>query len=140
MKVIAEHHGPESCAGGREAAREALTGGNAGQPLSSEITLPGCRPRACDREGNTGATLSSELLPGPAESKTLSMRRHSMDENRETSEVPVAGCEAGRSGKTSGRNSDMHVSEESDIGVVPEKAPNKASFPTARRRPRREGR
>ncbi len=52
MKVIAEHHGPESCAGGRESAREALTGGSAGRTLSSEITLPGCRPRACVREGN----------------------------------------------------------------------------------------
>jgi hypothetical protein len=30
------HIGPESCAGGREAVREALTGERAGQPLSRE--------------------------------------------------------------------------------------------------------
>lgn len=55
MKVIAKHHGPESCVGGRESACEALTGGSAGQPLSSEITFPGCRPRACvSREGSAG--------------------------------------------------------------------------------------
>jgi len=35
------HYGPESCAGSREIAREALTRENAGQPLSSEITLSG---------------------------------------------------------------------------------------------------
>ena len=29
---VANHIGPESCAGGREAAREALTGGHVGQP------------------------------------------------------------------------------------------------------------
>jgi len=33
------HIGPESCAGGREAVREALTGECAGQPLSRESTL-----------------------------------------------------------------------------------------------------
>ena len=36
---VANHIGPESCVGGREAAREALTGVRAGQPLSGE-TLP----------------------------------------------------------------------------------------------------
>ena len=53
------------------------------------------------------------------------MRRYSMFENRETSEAPAGGCTAGRSGKTCGRNPGMHVAEESDIGTVPEKEPNK---------------
>jgi hypothetical protein len=36
------HIGPESCAGGREAVREALTGECAGQPLSHEkADIPG---------------------------------------------------------------------------------------------------
>jgi hypothetical protein len=34
---IANQFGPESCAGFREGTGEALTGGNPGQPLSSEI-------------------------------------------------------------------------------------------------------
>ena len=55
---------------------------------------------------------------GPAESKTLCMRGHSMFENRETSEVPVKRCKAGRLGKARGRNPDMHATEESDIGIV----------------------
>ena len=44
MKGVAIHHGPESCVGSRKVAGEVLTGGNAGQPLSSEITLLGRRP------------------------------------------------------------------------------------------------
>ena len=50
---VAIHIAPESCAGGREAVREALTGAHAGQPLS------GVRPplRSADAlqaaEGNT---------------------------------------------------------------------------------------
>ena len=59
--------------------------------------------------------------------KTLSMRRYSMFENRETSEAPAGGCTAGRSGKTCGCDPDMHASEESDIGIVPERGPNKAA-------------
>ena len=35
---IASHIGPESCAGGREAVREALTGDHTGQPSSRERT------------------------------------------------------------------------------------------------------
>ncbi len=38
---VANQLDPESCAGGREVAGEALTGAHAGQPLSSEITLIG---------------------------------------------------------------------------------------------------
>jgi hypothetical protein len=39
---VAMHIGPESCAGGREAVREALTGECAGQPLSREkVDIPG---------------------------------------------------------------------------------------------------
>jgi hypothetical protein len=40
---VAIHIDPESCAGGREAVREALTGARIGQPLSRERSNPGCR-------------------------------------------------------------------------------------------------
>jgi hypothetical protein len=43
-KGVAHHFGPESCAGGREAAGEALTGVHIGQVSSSEITPTACRP------------------------------------------------------------------------------------------------
>lgn len=37
------HTGPESCASNREVRGEALTGEDAGQPLSGESAYPGCR-------------------------------------------------------------------------------------------------
>jgi len=45
-KGVANHPGPESCAGGREAPGEAWTGVHAGQLLTSEITSLACRPCA----------------------------------------------------------------------------------------------
>ena len=36
---VAIHIGPESCAGGREAVREALTGERVGQPLNRELEV-----------------------------------------------------------------------------------------------------
>lgn len=64
-----------------------LTGENAGQPLSSEITASGCRP--CDLMGKatSGTALFSESFKDPAESKTLCMYGNSMIENREISWV-----------------------------------------------------
>ena len=43
-KGVAIHPDPESCAGDGNIAGEALTGEDAGQPLSSEITISMCRP------------------------------------------------------------------------------------------------
>ena len=48
-KGVANRSNPESCAGGGNIAGEALTGAHAGQPLSSEIISPACRP--CDVKG-----------------------------------------------------------------------------------------
>jgi hypothetical protein len=43
-KGLANRSNPESCAGGGNIAGEALTGAHAGQPSSSEIISPVCRP------------------------------------------------------------------------------------------------
>ena len=50
---VAIHIGPESCAGGREAAREALTGVRVGQPLSGERLLNRSADAIQSAEGNT---------------------------------------------------------------------------------------
>jgi hypothetical protein len=129
-KGLANHLGPESCASDRKAAGEALTGGHVGQPLSSEITTPACRPCA-DRGKATPGTALREPSPDAAESKTLSMRGSSMRENRETPETssPVGGEE--RPEKAASPTSGMHVSGESDDSVVPAKRANNASPPAA---------
>ena len=65
-KGVASHLGPESCAGARKDIGEALTGGHAGQPSSSEITTPACRPGP-DRGKATprGATGKRAVLRTP---------------------------------------------------------------------------
>ena len=70
--------------------------------------------------------LTSQSLPGPAESETLCMCLHSLLENRDISLVPVRKVDlSGRSGKVFGHNTDMYADEKSDIVIVPEKLPNK---------------
>jgi hypothetical protein len=87
-KGLANRPGPQSCAGGREVAGEALTGAHAGQPLNSEITTPARRPSP-DRGKATPGGPPCEDRAGAAESETLSMRGSLMRENRETSGMPV---------------------------------------------------
>ena len=50
---VAIHIDPESCAGSREAVREALTGEHAGQPLSRETDLIPGADAIYPAEGNT---------------------------------------------------------------------------------------
>ena len=87
---VANHSGPEPCEGGREAVLEALSRG---------ICRPGMELRNRPLWGADGVGLSGrqycgarqrEVRHDPAESKTLSMRRNSMRENREASSSPVA--------------------------------------------------
>src|SRR5207253_7609232 len=95
-KGVANQLGPESCAEGRKAVGEALTGEHAGQPLSSEITTSACRPCPDRGKATTRAALS-EQPTNAAESKTLCMRESSRRENRETPEIPTPVGGAGRS-------------------------------------------
>jgi hypothetical protein len=69
MKVVAEHHGPESCAGGRESAREALTGGKR-RPANELRNHTSGAPTICaEWEGNTVNGVMSESYTGLAESE-----------------------------------------------------------------------
>jgi RNA-directed DNA polymerase len=70
MKGAAIHIGPESCADGREAVREALTGECAGQPLSREkVDIPGA-DAVRYAEGHTKVRYR-KLPDDPAWSQTL---------------------------------------------------------------------
>jgi RNA-directed DNA polymerase len=61
-----------------------------------------------------------------AESKTLSMRGHTLHGNRETQEAPSPDGGGGRSGKAIGRTPDVYATWESDDAIVPKKRRNKA--------------
>jgi hypothetical protein len=87
---VAHQLDPQSCAGGRKVAGEALAGAHAGQPLSSEITLIGVPTLCCEGEGHTATGVKREPGADAAESQTLSMRGNSMRENRETPGMPSA--------------------------------------------------
>jgi len=123
-KGIANHIDPQSCAGHGNMAGEALARAHTGQPLSSEIILPACRP--CDGigEGHIMSDVHRKSFIDAAESKTLSMCGNSMHGNRETLESPTSQG-VGRSEKAYGRTSDAHVSRESDGLIVPKKRTNK---------------
>ena len=121
---LANHSDPESCAGHRKVAGEALTGEDAGQPLSCEIPNSSAPTLLSEAEGNTSNDVTCESFEGLAQSETLSMRGHSLRGNREVLEIPSFKTE-GRLEKATNHTSNMHISRKSDSCEVPEKQPNK---------------
>lgn len=87
---VATHPGPEPCEGGRKAALEALDRGigRLGIELRNLALRGADGVRLCGRQ-QRGRTLA-RVRRGPAESKTPSMPRNSMCENREAPLSPVA--------------------------------------------------
>lgn len=128
-KGIANHPGPESCGGVREGVVEALTGESAGQPLSREIRATGAPTLLSEAEGHIVEGATREPSTSPTRSKTLSMRRSSLNRNCEISSVPAVQLAAGGSGKASGRTPDIHADEKSDACVVPMNDPNNGTVP-----------
>lgn len=121
---LANHTGPESCAGGREPTGEALTGEHAGQPLSSEITETGAPTLLTDGEGHTPGGAIRKSPGGPAESKTLRMRGRSMHGNREIPSLFAEDDAADRPEKAMSQTSGMHGDGKSDSRIVPKKRSN----------------
>ncbi len=97
---IASHAGPKSCAHGREAVREALTGVCAGRVLSPEMVVV----RGADAVSECGRRRQihrqGEKDLDPAGSETLSMHRTISCENREIPGLPGSDGASGRAGKS----------------------------------------
>ncbi len=125
-KGLANHLGPESCADDRKVVGEALTGEDAGQPLSSEITSIGVPTSCYEGEGHARSDVTRKSFFDAAESETLGMRGSSMRENRETPTVSSTDGGEERPEKGVSPTSGMHVVGESDDLVVPAKRANKA--------------
>src|SRR5512147_1929871 len=88
-KGVTHHLDPESCAGGREAAGEALDRGTHGRGIelrNHDFDVP---TAFCQREGDMASSDKRELLTDVTESETLSACGNSMRENRETPETPA---------------------------------------------------
>jgi len=60
---VANHIGPESCAGPREGFGEALTGVRTGQPLSREMTFLLGADSVINEEGNMTGRVSASASP-----------------------------------------------------------------------------
>jgi hypothetical protein len=60
---LANHIGPEPCAGVREGVGEASVGGRAGQPLSREIVLNSGADAVTRVEGNMEGRVIASVLP-----------------------------------------------------------------------------
>ena len=93
---IANHPGPEPCEGGRETALEALDRGicRLGIELRNRVFRGADGVRQHGRQQRADA--KARARRGPAESKTPSMQRNSMRENRETPWSPADSVRAGR--------------------------------------------
>jgi hypothetical protein len=131
---LASHAGPESCAGRREAAGEALTGVHADQPLSSEIKSTGTPTLLSNAEGNIEHDDTRESCSSPAESKTLRMRGNSLHGNREVPSAPTADGAMGRSEQAKNRTSDMYADGRSDGPKYQRSCRTTAGLPRLRRR------
>ena len=99
---VATRIGPESCAGGREAAREALTGERAGQPLSREshssrTPTSLIRRKATRRGASARAPHRSGVVEDPG------MCGRSLRGNREISCSTTGTCRLVRIGKARSR-------------------------------------
>jgi len=100
---VADHTGPESCAGNRKAAGEALTGEDAGQVLSSEITSTTSSGMPILLTGGEGHMIDDDTQSpvDPAESENL---------------VAAATDSAGRIGK---RDRSVQVRLMREDGILP---------------------
>src|SRR5215470_5488587 len=126
-KGPASHPDPESCADGRKAGGEALTGAHAGQPLSCEIRQTGVPTPLSEAEGYTEISATGKPIADPAQSKTLRMRGNSLHGNRE---IPASFIPwVDRLEKAASRTSRTHGVGKSDDLVVPGKRANKGRRP-----------
>jgi hypothetical protein len=100
---VAIHTGPESCAGRREATREALTGERIGQPLSGEIPIIRSADALVPAEGNTVGHAIASARSAPRRLRPWHVRTSSA---REPGGLCIAlGRRAwGRTGKAGGRS------------------------------------
>ena len=93
---VANHSGPEPSEGGGNVALEALDRGIC--RLGIELRNPAFRGADVVRQYGTQQRVvaTTRARRGPAESKTPSMQRDFMRENRETPPSPVGSVRAGR--------------------------------------------
>lgn len=130
IEELATHDDPESCAGRRKEAGEALTGARVGRVLSRENRRNQGADDVVLSGRQHGHARHGECMTDPARSKTPSMRGNSTRENREIPYPPRKDGSEGRVGKVIDRNPTMNGYGKSDRRMVPTKSPNKSNGAT----------
>ena len=99
IEGVATHDDPESCAGGREASGEALTGARTGRPLSREIKYFGVPTLLTEAEGNMHDTAIARRHATPRGQRPLARTEtFCARTGRSTGSLAAEGA-AGRTGK-----------------------------------------
>jgi len=83
IEDLASHDDPESCVGGRETVREALTGEDAGGATSRERFSSGAPTLWRKAEGNTGWRARASVSSAPRGHETSCTRGSHLHGNRE---------------------------------------------------------
>ena len=131
-KGLASYSGLEPYTGDGNIVGAASVRGNAGQPLSSEISPSACRSCPDLEKATPSLPLLGKAATVEAESENLCMRRHPQRENREIPSIPVFdSSNAGRSVNLSEGTAGMYVAGKSDDFVVPSTRANKAATAVA---------
>ena len=125
IEGVAGHNGPESGAGVRKNAGEAMTGVRTGGVLSREKGVFRAPTPSTSAEGKTGMSKNGEHMPGPARSETSSMHGNSMRENRESLRLFSGDGTEERAGKKELLKPAMNGHRQSDRPTVPAKPSNK---------------
>ena len=122
--------GPEFCAGRREGSVKRKQGNRwAGYRASKRCNQDA--DAVSTAEGNMDRSVSASPWTVLRSRRPQSTPRNFMHENRETSEIPVSEAVGRTAGEGKSRTARMHVSEESDSGIVPMNHSNKDGKPSA---------
>ena len=131
-KGLASHPDPESCVGGRKAARRSVDRGTRRPAIElRNQPTPGCRRRCPKRKATPGAT------PSASRPRTLRSRRPCAcvetpcTGTGRSQRSPAAMCGGSGREKAQRRTPGMHARGKSDDRVVPAKPPNNGVTPSA---------
>src|SRR2546425_313909 len=121
---LASQPDPESCAGDRKVAGEALTGAHAGQPLSSEITESGVPTQSLLSEGYAMGGVKASRLSTPRSHRPCACVETPCAGTGRSSRHPWIDWCQGSVGAGGCRTSDVYVWRKSDALIVPGKRTN----------------
>lgn len=128
-KGVASHPGPESCGVTREGGAEALTGENAGELLSREITTSMVPTPLGEAEGNTRGDANASAQGTGRGRRTSACTDTPCAGTGRSHVYPGEDDDPERDEKAIGRTASMHGRGKSDNLVVPRKRSNKATGP-----------